>query len=550
MASQGDFNRIKRSDLKLVNKQPLGEGGFGSVYHMNLSKGFLRGSVDVAAKKLLRRDVGLHELEMLSGLDHPNIVKLIGVVDEDIEFMLILELCEGGSLRSYLDKGRRLTLKQFYDWLLQSALPLEFLKQKKLLHKDVKSPNYLITADKTLKLGDFGLARNIERTISNASETGSHPWMAPELLTDGKLSPKYDIFALGVVIWELWTGQYPHKGLEWQVIVMKVCNRGERLPIPDDCPEPIKQLIDRCWKTNWKDRPSIEEVISAITTAYPATQHQIMSGPWKLEREFGDQDGPQAGDLYAAKSIAVNPSNGDVAIAGRRRWGTSRVNVYSDHGEFKFSINTEKRPELVKTFHPRQVAISSCHDYMVTDGSGHMKIYDINGKFKDQWESSCSQESRQLFIRLWGLAIDSDGHVLVGDISNNHINTHRQDGTYLDSIKVGIKPRFIAVTSQDTIVIADWNKPPQIVSKTGQIMHTLKYPDNVSLWDPWGVYCHGDMILIGNQRRCYKPILCYSRSGGYLGHIPISDVSFPLAMTPDGKKLMVCEGFKVKVFSL
>ncbi len=258
------INKFKRSDLKLLNKQPLGEGGFGSVYHMSLSKG--TNVAEVAVKKLMQRDVGEKELDILSELDHPNIVKLIGVVDEDIDFMLILEFCEGGSLRSYLDKGRRITLRQFYDWLLQAALPLEFLKQKEVIHKDVKSPNYLVTANETLKLCDFGLAKKFDRTVSNATERASHAWMAPELLKDGKLSPKYDIFAFGVVAWELWTGKYPHKGLEWQVIVMKVCARDERLPIPDDCPKSVKELILKCWKTDWKDRPDIEELISTTST--------------------------------------------------------------------------------------------------------------------------------------------------------------------------------------------------------------------------------------------------------------------------------------------
>ena len=174
----------------------------------------------------MKRDV--HEPNVLCGLDHPNIVKLFGIVDEDIDFMLILELCEGGSLRSFLDKGNRLSDEQIYDWAKQAALPLEYLKQKNIVHKDVKSPNYLITGDHTLKLGDFGLAKDIKETVSKATERVSYQWMAPELLKDHILSPKYDIFAYGIVIWEMWTGKFPYKGLEGQVITMKVCRDNER----------------------------------------------------------------------------------------------------------------------------------------------------------------------------------------------------------------------------------------------------------------------------------------------------------------------------------
>ena len=136
-------------------------------------------SIDVAAKKLHKRDV--RELEVLSELDHPHIVKLLGVVDENTDFMLILELCDRGSLRSYLKElnGQRLTDKEFLDWAEQAAKPLEYLKQKKIVHKDVKSPNYMIKAENILKLGDFGIAKNLDHTTYNATETTSVKWMAP-----------------------------------------------------------------------------------------------------------------------------------------------------------------------------------------------------------------------------------------------------------------------------------------------------------------------------------------------------------------------------------
>ena len=233
----------------------IGEGGFSTVYQMSWKRGFLRGCIDVAAKKLRKRDI--HELEVLSGLDHPHIVKLLGVVYIKMEFMLILELCEGGSLQSYLDKlnGERLSDEQFFDWTQQAGetlRPLEYLKQKHITHKDVKSPNYMITSENILKLGDFGIAKNLKATIDNATERASYQWMAPELLAKGILSPKYDIFAFAVVLWELRTGKVPFKGLEWQVIAWKVCNENERLPIPEDCPEPIKDLMRRSWETDWK----------------------------------------------------------------------------------------------------------------------------------------------------------------------------------------------------------------------------------------------------------------------------------------------------------
>ena len=88
--------------------------------------------------------------------------------------------------------------------------------------------------------------------------------MPPELLRKGILSPKYDIFAFAVVLWELRTGKVPFQGLEWQVIAWKVCHENERLPIPEDCPKPIKDLMRQSWETDWEKRPDIEEVVLVV----------------------------------------------------------------------------------------------------------------------------------------------------------------------------------------------------------------------------------------------------------------------------------------------
>ncbi|XP_072023810.1 uncharacterized protein [Amphiura filiformis] len=614
------INRIKRSNLNYVKQ--IGEGGFSSVYQMTWIHPSL-GPIEIAAKKLIKRVV--RELDIMCGLDHPNIVKLLGVVDEQMDFMLILELCDKGSLRSYLQelKGKRLSDDQFYDWAEQAARPLEYLRQKCIIHKDVKSPNYMITIDNNLKLGDFGIAKNLDQTVNNATETASCRWMAPELLTQNILSPKYDIFAYGVVLWELRTGKYPFEGQESQVVTWEVCQLNKRLPIPEDCPQPIKDLMKRCWEGDWQRRPSIMEVITVIkaaaasvrsaakeaiaaaptpaaaaaaapaisstvtvagttapatsstvtlsatpatsspvtaaaspvtpaatvaatTTSKKARRKHIITGPWELEREFG-QDCP--GNVSHARGIAANPSNGDVAVA---YYLSSQVMIYTSNGEYKISMDTTQGLEPGETSRPFQVTFSSfCSTYFVTDGSKHVKCYDSIGTSKGHWVSSCPQASSRSPSYLRGLAMDQEGHLLVGDCNSMHINKHRQDGTYLSSIKVDIKPRYIAITSQVMIVVADYDKPPQIVSNTGQMMCTLKHPVDEYKWDPRGVFCYEDTILIAN--RTTDNILCYSVSGNYVGVIPLPGLSGPygVALTADGMKVLVSDDSKViKLYSL
>ena len=259
-------NQIPTSSLHLKEAKEIGRGSYATVYQMTWNRQL--GPIQVAAKRLNKPEDDT-ELKILSKLDHPNIVKLLGVVDEGINFLLILELCEGGSLRKYLDghQDNHLPTDQFFDWAKQAALPVQYLQENNIVHKDIKSPNILISKENILKLADFGLAKNIAESISNATQTASYPWMAPELLYKAILSPTFDIFTLGVVFWELWTRQFPFKGVEWEQIVWKVCEKDERLPIPPDMPKSLADLIRQCWATDCKQRPGIQHILDEVSDA-------------------------------------------------------------------------------------------------------------------------------------------------------------------------------------------------------------------------------------------------------------------------------------------
>ena len=252
------FVTIPREELELV--QRIGQGHFGTVFRAKWRM------QEVAAKRLSQEERN-KEAEFLSRLNHPNIVRFLGVADEHLDFFLILEFCEGGSLRSYLDehRGQKLGLL-FYDWATEVAKAIEYLKEKQVVHKDVKSPNLLITTGNILKLADFGLAKNIHITTSRATETASYPWMAPELLRDSKLSPSYDIYSYGVVCWELWTTDIPFEDCTVpENLVWRICREEERPLIPGDCPEPIATLLSKCWKSDWQQRPTIQYVLKVVS---------------------------------------------------------------------------------------------------------------------------------------------------------------------------------------------------------------------------------------------------------------------------------------------
>ena len=254
------YKNIKKGDLHLAKR--IGSGGFSTVFQATVH------GEEVAAKRLNEPDQ--HEVEVLATLDHPNIVKLIGIVHDELDFFLVLELCKGGSLRSYLDQKRsenkRLPTGQVYDWAKQAAKPIRYLQQRNLVHKDIKSPNYLIAEGNVLKLADFGIAKNIESTIQNATQRASPAWSSPELLKDFILSPSYDISAYGVVVWELCTTLVPFEGSDNHHITWRICHN-ERPAIPPDCPKPLADLMRQCWEVDWHKRPSVDHILLVVSLA-------------------------------------------------------------------------------------------------------------------------------------------------------------------------------------------------------------------------------------------------------------------------------------------
>ena len=122
-----------------------------------------------------------------------------------------------------------------------------------VVHKDIKSSNYLISDDNILKLTDFGITKDLEANKSPSCQR-------EELI----FLPTFDILAYGVVVWELFTTATPFKGLEPHVVVMRVCADDQRLPMPDDSPKYVADMIRQCWQGDCEKRPSIDHVLVLV----------------------------------------------------------------------------------------------------------------------------------------------------------------------------------------------------------------------------------------------------------------------------------------------
>ena len=260
---------IDESDL--TYHDIIGYGGFGEVYRV-IWKLKHSGEIEAAAKKIAiprnRQDIPeqlLNEIKFLQTLNHPNIIKYYGLAVTSTHAVLVTEYAAKGSLNKYLKTKKKLPCDLKKKWMLQGAEGLKYLRDNNVLHRDIKSHNLLITADDDLKICDFDISKELTSTkTTNNPDTGTVKWMAPEIFKDSQVSPKADIFAFGIVLWELETCEEPYKGNTTHQVMWKVGSEDVRPEIPETCPLAMKSLIQKCWHTDRYQRPDIENVIGYL----------------------------------------------------------------------------------------------------------------------------------------------------------------------------------------------------------------------------------------------------------------------------------------------
>lgn len=260
MSADSDHRKIGPFQLE----GRLGVGGMGIVYKAT----YLKGGQKVALKVLapdLTADPKLakrfdREMEILKKLKHPNIVKYYGGSSNAHQRFYAMELITGGSLDDKLKKLGKFHWEQVIDYGLQIAKALEHAHDAGIVHRDLKPANLLLAADGTLKLSDFGIARDTQSTALTAAgkTVGTMAYMAPEQIT-GKspITRRTDLYALGCVLFQMLTGRTPFESETQPELLFKHIE--EEPPnvreFNMDCPVWLDRLIHELLAKEPEDRP-------------------------------------------------------------------------------------------------------------------------------------------------------------------------------------------------------------------------------------------------------------------------------------------------------
>ncbi|XP_078281259.1 ephrin type-A receptor 8 isoform X2 [Rhinoraja longicauda] len=263
---------IEASRIKI--EKVIGSGEFGEVCYGRLKLPAKR-EIPVALKTLKvgysekQRCDFLSEASIMGQFDHPNIIRLEGVVTRNKPVMIVTDYMENGSLDSFLRRhDGQFTVIQLVGMLRGIAAGMKYLSDLGYIHRDLAARNILVNSNLVCKVSDFGLSRILEDDPDAAYTTtgGKIPirWTAPEAITYRKFSSASDVWSYGVVMWEVTSyGERPYWNMTNRDVIKSV-EEGYRLPAPMGCPAALHQLMLDCWQNDRNERPKFIQIVSVL----------------------------------------------------------------------------------------------------------------------------------------------------------------------------------------------------------------------------------------------------------------------------------------------
>ncbi|XP_065059353.1 tyrosine-protein kinase Tec-like [Rhopilema esculentum] len=260
-----DIFEIAREEISFGRQ--LGAGQFGTVYE-GVWKGNHRIAIKMMKEGTMSEDDFIEEAKVMSKFYHKNLVKLFGVCSKARPICIVTELMTNGSLLEYLRNNRMLLdqLNTILNIIFQVVCAMEYLEEQQFIHRDLAARNCLVGERNIVKVADFGLARHVTDDEYTASEGTKFPikWAAPEVIHYTRFSSKSDVWAYGILCWEVFSGgKTPYPGRQ-NIQVAEDIMTGYRMEIPAKCPRYVYDIVTRCWEAEPDQRPSFSQLFSEL----------------------------------------------------------------------------------------------------------------------------------------------------------------------------------------------------------------------------------------------------------------------------------------------
>lgn len=252
----------------------------------NLYRGFYCGQ-EVAIKIL--KDIQddstqyqefIQEVSIMRKVRHKNVVQFIGACTRKPNLCIVFEYMSGGSVYDYIRREGQLKYPLVLKVAVEVSKGMDYLHQRKIIHRDLKAANLLLDENQTVKIADFGVARIlVEGGGHMTAETGTYRWMAPEVIEHKPYDERADVFSFGIVLWELLTSKVPYQDMTPLQAAVGVVQKGLRPGIPANCPPALGEIMQSCWDGNPAARPTFRMLTARLQPLLEAAKEDESKKP-------------------------------------------------------------------------------------------------------------------------------------------------------------------------------------------------------------------------------------------------------------------------------
>ncbi|KAL8987137.1 MAG: hypothetical protein Q9177_003630 [Variospora cf. flavescens] len=270
-------------NVKWMKGALIGQGSFGSVYlalHAITGELMAVKQVEVPSNSISTLDKKKEnminalkrEIDLLRDLQHKNIVQYLGSNSDDEHFNIFLEYVPGGSVAGMLNSYGQLQEPLIRSFVRQILDGLSYLHGKDIIHRDIKGANVLVDGKGNIKISDFGISKRVEASallapakngghIHRPSLQGSVFWMAPEVVKQTSYTRKADIWSLGCLIVEMFTGAHPFPNCSQLQAIFQIGNSSAKPTTPEDISDEGKTFLGQTFEIDHEKRPSADELL-------------------------------------------------------------------------------------------------------------------------------------------------------------------------------------------------------------------------------------------------------------------------------------------------
>jgi len=332
----------KISDFNMIKE--LGEGSYGRVLLVQHNKTNATYALKAIEKRLLlinieEKNQFLREVQIMYKIHHPNVVKLFGHFEDNNYCYLLMEYVEGGELFSYIPQNgkSKISIQQIASIIKDVISAIYYMHHMSppIVHRDIKPENILVTSNMQAKLSDFGMSNYIQPGNKRNSICGSPVYLAPEMITRIGHDEKVDIWSIGVLLFELLTGDQAWAGDNVETVKYNICNL--KISWPEDIDALAADLISQILKIEPNERISLSDILNhPFFTQYFSNPTSCLIAPdnKKYKTFIISQDNPLTYNPYLSNENHELQQNLNSFTTSAYEWQTNNQDNYNYNNLF------------------------------------------------------------------------------------------------------------------------------------------------------------------------------------------------------------------------